>query len=189
MLASAAAPHNINICVVLGIDNHTSSHLHFEATTYGHTRTSDQEQWATEQATADISTMLATARSPFMLNLQTLFAGADADSDAATAAIKSFATNCSRMGAGAFIGGYMSDRSLITLLPTLWTLGLTVLMPASGLPSLPGPRANVLRFWPSDEHQAKALRQRVVNVTGTDEATVVGTLKHYAQTLSIGVPP
>ena len=155
----------INICVVLGVNSIQHG--------YGRMQTSDQEQWATQQAEADIGSMLIATRSPYRLELRRLYAGSNADSDAAAAAIADFAQTCSQAGAGAFVGGYMSDRSLLKLQPMLATLGLAVLMPASGLPDLPAPRSNILRFWPSDEHQAKALHQRLANVTGVAAPDIV----------------
>ena len=106
---------------MLGVDNRTRAASGSAAAGNGVGRalTSDQEQWAAFQSAADIEAELAAAGSPFRLKLDTLFAGDDADSDAAKVAIASFAANCSANGAGAFVGGCaLRSPSVHAVLPT-----------------------------------------------------------------------
>ena len=141
--AERAARVPLNVGVILGQDNRTAD-------------TSDQEQWAVQQAASDVSAMLAATASRFSLQLSTVFTGEDKGSPAALAAVQNFLQTSSESGAGIIVGAYLSESALLAIRSSLDSLGLTLLAPASGLPTLPAPREQILRLWPNDKQQARA---------------------------------
>ena len=143
-LAVAASAVPLRVGVILG-RNH------------GTVDTSDQEQWAVEQARLDVVSELAKAGGHFTLQLSTVFTGEDAESPLALAAVRHFLQLSSANGTGIIVGAYLSETSLLAIRALLAPLGLTLLAPASGLPTLPSPRERILRFWPSDKWQSDVL--------------------------------
>ena len=154
-----AATTPLKIGVILGRDNRTSD-------------TSDQEQWAVEQARLDVAAELEKSGGRYSIQLSTVFTGEDSESPEALLAVRQFLKTSSANGVGLVVGAYLSESSLLAVRGSLEPLGLTLLAPASGLPVLPPPRDRVLRFWPNDKWQAEVLAS-VVRRNGTRAAVVL----------------
>ena len=118
----------------------------------GYPRTSDQEVWATQQAKVDIDAELSAAGGQWSLELTTVYAGEDVN----TTLVEEFLLRCHGSGVGLVVGAYADEETVLAIAPLAATLGLSLLLPASGLPSLPE-RSHVVRLWTNDHWQARVL--------------------------------
>lgn len=143
LLNSAIAACHLGIGVVLGLDNHTRTHLG---------ATSDQEQWAQEQAEADITADLAAIESLCDVRVSVVFAGDSDDPELVSA----FLRECADEGTHVVVGP-LSTGTLMAIADEALTLGTMLISPSSGLPNLPAPRHHIFRLWPSDAKQAVAM--------------------------------
>ena len=183
----AAQATEIRVGVVLGLNNNTLSSSSLRPLT------SDQEQWCTDRAEDDITTLLSAAGSHHTFRLDRVYAGEDADSPESTAAVLGFIRGESAAGVGAVVGGYLSDATLLQVKATAAAAGVVLLASASGLPNLPAPRGDVVRFWPNDEWQARVMvsrfRSKGINsvvVLSRDDVTGKGLTNSFVERWTAG---
>lgn len=138
----------LQIGVILGADNNTAD-------------TSDQEQWCVLEARSDIQALLTSAHSPYSLDLQLVYAGEDSESASSVQQVTDFLRKCGETGIGFVVAAYLADTTLLKVMSLARSLGIVLLCPAGGLPDLPSPRDNVLRFWPNDRYQALVLLDHI----------------------------
>ena len=150
----AATSTPIRIGVILGRNNHTTDGRR--------PRTSDQEQWAVTQAANAVSTAFTASGGLYTLDLSVVFTGEDSGSVIAFKAVEAFLQASAARGAGIVVGAYLSESHLLAVRTSLPALGLTLLAPASGLPSLPAPRERILRLWPNDKWQVSVLARHLL---------------------------
>ena len=106
-----AATTPLKIGVILGRDNRTSD-------------TSDQEQWAVEQARLDVAAELEKSGGRYSIQLSTVFTGEDSESPEALLAVRQFLKTSSANGVGLVVGAYLSEGSLLAVRGSLEPLGL-----------------------------------------------------------------
>jgi hypothetical protein len=94
--AQTRSQQQLRVGVILGADNHTEN-------------TSDQEQWCVEQAKADVDAMLKGSNSPFSLDLDLVYAGADSESAHALQVVTQYLQHCAEAGIGIVVAAYLSD--------------------------------------------------------------------------------
>ena len=151
LLATAASDPSrvLRVSVILGEDTRICD-------------TSDQERWAVMQAKTDVTAALAAAGNRYTLALETVYTGEDSGSPMALEIVNKFLHKSSVDGAGYVVGAYLGESALLAVRPLLPSLGLTLLATASGLPSLPEPRDQILRFWPNDRFQSRVLSESLL---------------------------
>jgi hypothetical protein len=186
----AALATEIRVGVVLGLNNNT---LSSSSSSSLRPLTSDQEQWCADRAEDDITTLLSAAGSLHTFRLDRVYAGEDADSPESTAAVLGFIRDESAAGVGAVVGGYLSDATLLQVKATAAAAGVVLLASASGLPGLPAPRGDVVRFWPNDEWQARVMvsrfRSKGINsvvVLSRDDVTGKGLTNSFVERWTAG---
>ena len=143
---AAASGAVIRLGVVLG-----------EGSQYGKPRTSDQEVWATQQAQSDAEAELAGAGGAWSLEVSVVYTGEASN----TSVVEKFMHTCHDSQVAIVVGAYVSEETALAISPLAASLGLGLVLPASGLPTLPE-RSHVVRLWTNDHWQARILAAKVV---------------------------
>ena len=68
---------------------------------------------------------------------------------------------------GRVVVGPRYSGTLVAVRATALQLGITLVSPSSGIATLPSPRGNVLRLWPSDRNEARVLAHVIPEVADT----------------------